>query len=220
MKKRLFAICFLIFALFSLTGCFGDPRIELTYDPQSFEEIFAKGATVSIAPLVDDRQDQRWVAADYNAIGNPVKTHVPAEPIETSLTTALHKHFEAAGFEVDRIAYWDLTAESIKDVASDILVGGTIKVFWAESHPDMATKNLTGWGNSTCKINVVIANPAEKRILWSGSLSSYTDRNFSAIGLFGETNNVQRILNEELKTAIDGFLRNPNVKSILLDHLK
>ena len=42
--------------------------------------------------------------------------------------------------------FWDLDPNSIQDIATDLLLGGQIKAFWAENRPDLGQYALGGIG--------------------------------------------------------------------------
>lgn len=208
-SKKPFLLVILIISLFLLTGCRKDYTIEVTYvselapDALNALRSHSGNTSITVAQFVDSR-DTIGVAGAKNTIGNVATPYNSTQPVAIVVRNTLAEEFAKIGFEVDTMGLWNLQPETLKNVATNLAMGGEIKVFWAENKPNSGKYSTGGSGFSNVRMLFVLSNPASKEVIWQGEIEGGVTRS----GVFS-TPKLDEMLDKAFTQVIDRLLTNP-----------
>ncbi len=185
-----------------------DYSIVVEYKPSlDIPQIMAtpNAKSITIAKFEDDRADQTGIAGAKNGLGNIAIRYTSSQPLAVIVQDAFAKYFEAAGFRVTKADFWDLNPETLTGFATDLLMGGQVKAFWAENWPDPS--GLGGHGFSSVKFKVVVVGP-RSTIVWSGELEGGT----TTSSLWGGPS-LKEMIEKALARAVEATLRDEGLRT-------
>jgi hypothetical protein len=207
-------------SLLLTSGCFQqsvDYSIVVEYKPTGeIPQMVSpsQSKSIAIAKFEDARPDQTGIAGAKNPVGNIAIRYNSSRPLAIVVQEAFAKYFEAAGFKVVKTDFWDLDPNSIQDIATDLLLGGQIKAFWAENRPDPGQYALGGTGFASVKLKVVIiAN--DKTIIWSGELEGGTTTHN-----YWNTPSLKEMIDKALARAIESTFQDEGVRSAIANAIQ
>jgi len=200
-----------------LAGCVPDnTRLEFAYSPALAvsEPVPDAPKSVTVYEFGDERQNQAYVG---QTLANPWDrlshaTHYQtARPVGQVVTDAIVRNLESQGFHVVRASGWNLDPATLRDVATGLAVGGKIKAFWVESAPYFSSES------ALVNIRVVIADAADKRILWEGDIIGSETFNTNTIekAFFATRPEPPELLQKAFSGAIDELSKHPGIQRAL-----
>lgn len=203
--KGLFFALFLAFMLL-ITGCTQDTTIEVRYvselSPGALEELRSQGAgtNVTVAQFLDNRTTI-GVAGAKNPIGNVAVSYNPRTPISELVRDIIADELSKAGLKVEVMGLWDLDPERLETITTALVLGGEIKVFWAENRPQ--PDHIGGHGFGNVRILFAVANPKTGQTVWKGEIEGMVSQS----GLF-ITPNLEEMLEKAFSQVLDRLLTN------------
>lgn len=208
MRGKVLLSILLMIILLVISDCIEttlDYSIVVRYVPGDDIPKIANGDTIMIAKFSDVRADQTGIAATKNVAGNIETRFTSSKPLSTVVQEAFGAYFEKAGFKVVAGGFWDLNPETLKDITTELALGGEIKAFWTENKPSPNT-DVGGTGFAIVKLKVVIVAPDDKTVIWSGELEGGT----TSQGLF-TIPSLRDMIEKALKKAIESTLNDPGL---------
>ncbi len=181
MDRKVFGFILLIAVLLT-TGC-GTNGWDIQYRPNLYdtpyfsfhegEERFSD-QTITVFDFLDDRINQTHVGVEYKKLNRAPQRFVASRPIGKTVTEAIATTLESMGYTVVRSSGWNLNPSDLKDLTTDLALGGKIKVFYAEKQPAGVNTYILGHSGintyATVNLRVVVADPSMKKVLWEGDL--------------------------------------------------
>ena len=200
-----------------LAGCAPDnTRLEFSYSPApaTMELEAGSPASVTVYEFGDDRQNQVYVGQAMADYSNPLVSAVhyqTARPIGQVVTDAIVRSLESQGFRVVRASGWNLDPATLRDITTELVVGGKVKAFWVEAAPYFSSES------ALVNIRVVIAEAAGKRILWEGDIVGSETFNTNTIEKAFSTKKPSppELLQKAFSGAIDELSRHPDIQRAL-----
>ena len=152
-------------AALSLAGCTtGRTRtVDLGYTPTDRPSASGStmgGRSVALATFVDAREHADRIGITRATSGDTL--YVARGSLADAVTDAVARRLEADGFTVTRLGRpWDPRAGEVPKTEADLVVGGLIERFFAESDGN------TLWAPAEAEVTlrVAVAKPAEDRIV-------------------------------------------------------
>lgn len=212
--RTVLVVLVLVAALIT-AGCSDNTRLEFSYSPAPAAVASAPAAprSVTVYEFGDARQNQVYVGeakADYM---NPLAVvyYQMALPVGQVVTEAIVRNLESQGFNVVRASGWNLDPAGLRDIATELAVGGTVKAFWVEAEPYFSSES------ALVNVHVVIADAAGKRVLWEGDIVGTETFNTNTFAkAFLETRpDPAKLLQKAFSGAIDDLSTNLDIQRAL-----
>ena len=204
-----------------MAGCTAmalDKGWELSYVPPETQPM-EDPRSITVYEFMDDRPEQAMVGGEFNAIGTITERYQTARPLVQVVTDAVAANLEAQGFTVVRSSGWNLSPDALRNVATELALGGRIRVCWVERQPKNYAGSSLGFvgANMTANVNrhVVIASPSGKDILWEGDLVCADTYRHNFAVFAGSMPKPQAMLENALRGAVDQLVGNPDIQRVL-----
>lgn len=190
------AAVFVAVAALSLAGCStGRTRtLDLAYTPSDRTSASGAGAgrqSVALATFVDGREKADRIGVVKADSGDTV--YVARGSLAKAVTDAVARRLEADGYKVSRLDRpWDPRAGDPPEADADLVVGGVIERFYAETNGNY----IWAPADAEVSLRVAVAKPSERRLLGVSLIRSNLDGTTTSGSLAAN-------LTERFATAID-----------------
>lgn len=210
---------------FMLSGCVTqalDQGWELSYTPPDVNTAI-NPRSITVYEFQDDRPEQSMVGGEYNALGTIVERYQTARPLTQIVTDAVVANLEAQGLRVVRSSGWNLSPQTLRNVATELAMGGKIRACWVERQPKNYGGTYLGFvgANMTANMNlhVAIASPSGKEILWEGDLVATDVYRHDYAAFTGNMPKPQEMLQKALQGAVDQLVTNRDIQQLLVPQI-
>jgi hypothetical protein len=211
MVKKTLILMVSVLLLFPIV-VFGETfSLNLRYTPTSTEIINSESKLViAITDIVDNRmRKDKTLMGERLTYRDKKEFFAPSGiSLEEGITGMVAGYFKRRGFQWKRVGAWDnMDANNLKEEWGDIVVGGEIIELWN----DVVSRFMSNKHKVKAKLEIVVADPKEKMILWRDTATTSLELKEPLFHL----ESVERIINESISTCIDNIFEDQAFKAIL-----
>ncbi len=208
-KKILSLISFLLFLSPHLTFA-ENISLNLKYIPSpAVGTAVNSNISIGITKITDKRdREEKNFAGKRIAYSGSKDFFAPAGvSVEDAVTEMLGEYFMKKGFNWKKAERWNLDAQNLNADWGDIVVGGEIVELWS----DVISKFMANEHKVKARLKIVIADPKEKRILWTDTATTSLEMKEP---LF-HAESVEKMINEAVSSCIENIFEDRAFKEIL-----
>ncbi|MBI5180836.1 MAG: hypothetical protein HZA05_05490 [Nitrospirae bacterium] len=210
MFKKILSLSLFLLLLFPQTIFAETISLSMKYTPSPAAGAVANSnISIGIAKITDkrDREEKNFVGKRISYTGSKDFFAPAGVSVEDAVTDMIGEYFKKKGFKWKKVERWNLDAPNLNAEWGDIVIGGEIVELWS----DVISKFMSNEHKVKARLKIVIADPKEKRILWTDTATTSLDMKEP---LFHEES-VEKMINEAASSCIENIFEDRAFKEIL-----
>ncbi|MBI2370414.1 MAG: hypothetical protein HYV08_09315 [Deltaproteobacteria bacterium] len=144
--------------------------MDLFYTPPPGRAAPVRPVTVGVAQFTDVRAERRYIGRVYATTPPVIRYYeMASRPVPRIVAEGVARALEAAGYRTNVLPdVWDLNPATLQAFWPEVVVGGKVEEFWAETSGDVVTGPL----RVRVRFTVAVAARTPPRLLWSQTLAA------------------------------------------------